>query len=95
LEILGISEDNLDLDDKAKLLEEKKGIADKAEQLKINYPVLIDDTEVSTPYGGIDDLPTTFFIDRSGKVVASTVGLTPRDEIEANIKKALSSGGQS
>ncbi len=95
LEILGVSEDNLDPDDKAKLAQEKKDIADKAAQMKINYPVLIDDATVSTPYGGIDGLPTTFFVDRSGKVVASTVGLAPRDEIEADIKKALSSGGQS
>jgi thiol-disulfide isomerase/thioredoxin len=95
LEILGVSEDDLDLDDKAKLLQEKKDIADKAAQMKINYPVLIDDAEVSTPYGGIDGLPTTFFIDRSGKVVASTVGLAPRDTIEADIKKALGSGGRS
>lgn len=94
LEILGVSEDDLDPDDKAKLLEEKQAIADKAVQLKINYPVLIDDASVSTPYGGIDGLPTTFFVDRSGKVVASTVGLAPRDQIEADIKKALSSGGQ-
>jgi peroxiredoxin len=95
LEILGVSEDNLDPDDKAKLAQEKKDISDKATQMKINYPVLIDDASVSTPYGGIDGLPTTFFIDRSGKVVASTVGLAPRDTIEADIKKALSSGGQS
>jgi thiol-disulfide isomerase/thioredoxin len=95
LEILGISEDDLDPDDKAKLLQEKKDIADKAAQLKINYPVLIDDASVSTPYGGVDGLPTTFFIDRNGKIVASTVGLAPRDEIEANIKKALGSGGKS
>jgi thiol-disulfide isomerase/thioredoxin len=95
LEILGVSEDDLDPDDKAKLAQEKKDIADKAVQLKINYPVLIDDASVSTPYGGIDGLPTTFFIDRNGKVVASTVGLAPRDEIEADIKKALGSGGQS
>ncbi|HEX5234438.1 MAG TPA: TlpA disulfide reductase family protein [Silvibacterium sp.] len=95
LEILGVSEDNLDPDDKAKLSEEKKDIADKAAQLKINYPVLIDDASVSSPYGGIDGLPTTFFIDRSGKVVASTVGLAPRDTIEADIKKALTSGGKS
>jgi thiol-disulfide isomerase/thioredoxin len=95
LEILGISEDDLDPDDKAKLLQEKKDIADKAAQLKINYPVLIDDASVSTPYGGVDGLPTTFFIDRNGKIVASTVGLAPRDEIEVNIKKALSSGGKS
>jgi thiol-disulfide isomerase/thioredoxin len=101
LEILGVSEDDLDPDDKAKLVAEKKDIADKAAQLKINYPVLIDDASVSKPYGGIDGLPTTFFVDRNGKVVASTVGLAPRDEIEADIKKALgndkaaSSGGRS
>ena len=93
LQILGISEDDLDLDNKTELAHEKQQIADTAARLKINYPVLYDDANVSTPYGGVDGLPTTFFIDRSGKVVASTVGLAPRDEIEADIKKALSSGG--
>lgn len=95
LQILGVSEDNLNLEDKATLAKEKKDITDKAAEMKINYPVLFDDANVSTPYGGVDGLPTTFFIDRSGKVVASTVGLVSRDEIEANIKKALSSGAQS
>ena len=95
LVILGVSEDNLDLDNKTELAKEKQAIADKAVQMKINYPVLIDDAEVSTPYGGVDGLPTTFFINRSGKVVASTVGLAPRDEINADIQKALGSRGQS
>jgi len=95
LQILGVSEDNLNLDNKAELAKQKQDITDKAKELKINYPVLIDDANVSTPYGGVDGLPTTFFIDRSGKVVASTVGLVSRDEIEANIKKSLGSGGQS
>lgn len=95
LVILGVSEDNLDMDDKAELEKEKKDIATKAVQLGINYPVLIDDANVSTPYGGVEGLPTTFFIDRSGKVVASTVGLVPREEIEADIQKALGSGGKS
>jgi peroxiredoxin len=95
LEVIGVSEDNLDPDDKGKLAQEKSDIAAKAAQLKINYPVLIDDASISTPYGGVDGLPTTFFIDRSGKVVASTVGLAPRDTIEADIRKALQGGGQS
>lgn len=95
LEILGVSEDDLDVDDKTKLVQEKKDIADKAAQLKINYPVLFDDASVATPYGGVDGLPTTFFIDRNGKVVASTVGLVPQNQIEADIKKALGTGGQS
>ena len=93
LQIIGVSEDDLDLDNKAELASEKQQIAEKAADLKINYPVLYDDADVSTPYGGVDGLPTTFFIDRSGKVVASTVGLAPREQIEADIKKALSSGG--
>ncbi len=95
LQIIGVSEDDLDLENKAELAKEKQDITDKAAQMKINYPVLFDDTNISTPYGGIDGLPTTFFINREGKVVASTVGLVPREEMEANIKKALSSGGQS
>lgn len=94
LEVLGISEDDLDLDDKAALLKQKQEIADSAMKLHINYPVLIDDKEVSKPYGGIDALPTTFYVDRNGKVVAATIGLADRDEIEANIKKALGSGEQ-
>lgn len=93
LQIIGVSEDDLDLDNKAELLKEEQQITNKAAELKINYPVLFDVADVSTPYGGVDGLPTTFFINRSGKVVASTVGLASREEIEADIKKALSSGG--
>jgi hypothetical protein len=33
-------------------------------------------------------------VDRNGKVVAATIGLAERDEIEANIKKALGNGEQ-
>ena len=94
LVILGVSEDDLDQDDKAALLKEKQEITESATKLGINYPVLFDDKEVSKPYGGIDALPTTFFVDRNGKVVGATIGLVDRDEIEANIKKALGSGEQ-
>ncbi len=94
LVVLGISEDDLDLDDKAALFKQKREIAESATKLGINYPVLIDDAKVADPYGGVDALPTTFYVDRSGKVVAATIGLVDRDEIEANIKKALGSGEQ-
>jgi peroxiredoxin len=92
LVILGISEDDLDLDDKEALFKQKQEIAESASKLGITYPVLFDDANVAKPYGGVDALPTTFYVDRSGKVVAATIGLVDRDEIEANIKKALGSG---
>ncbi len=91
-EILGVSSDDLDKDDKAKLFTEKAEIAKFVEQQKMTYPVLLDADAISNPYGGVDSLPTSFFIDRNGTVVAQTVGLAPRDEIEADIRKALAGG---
>jgi peroxiredoxin len=88
-EIIGVSSDDLDKDDKAKLFEQKAEIAKFVEQQKMTYPILIDGDAISNPYGGVDSLPTSFFINREGTVVAQTVGLVPRDEIEADIKKAL------
>ena len=37
-------------------------------------------------------LPTSFFVDRNGTVVAAQLGLTSKDDIEANIRKALAAG---
>lgn len=88
-EVLGISADDLDKDDKQKLSEEKKEIAHFAEQMHIPYPVLIDGDSVSTPYDGLDSLPVSYFVDRNGTVVAAQMGLTSKEEIEADIKKAL------
>ncbi len=68
---------------------------DKAEvsrfvaQEKMPYPVLLDGDSLSEAYGGLDDLPASFFVDRSGKVIAATVGVTSESDIEDNIKKAL------
>jgi thiol-disulfide isomerase/thioredoxin len=92
-EILGISTDDLDKDDKKLMAQDKAEIAKFVSNMHIDYPVLIDGDSISHPYGGIDALPTSFFVDRSGKVIAATVGLHDRDELEANIKKALASGG--
>jgi cytochrome c biogenesis protein CcmG/thiol:disulfide interchange protein DsbE len=89
VEVLGISADDIDREDPARLADEKRQIARFVQQLQIPYPVLIDGDSVSKPYGGLDDLPTSFYVNRSGIVVAAQVGLTSKDEIESNIKKAL------
>jgi thiol-disulfide isomerase/thioredoxin len=95
LQILGVSADDLDKDDPAKLFTEKRDIADFVQKMHMNYPVLIDADSIANSYGGLDALPTTFFIDKNGKIVASTVGLAPRDVIEADIQKAIHSGASS
>jgi thiol-disulfide isomerase/thioredoxin len=94
LEIIGISTDDLDNQDAAKLFTQKKDIADFVTKMHMNYPVLYGTDSIEDKWG-IDAMPTTFFIDRNGKIVASTIGLAPRDVIEADIKKAIGSGAQS
>jgi thiol-disulfide isomerase/thioredoxin len=92
-EVLGIESDNYD-DDPKGLAAYKAGVAKSATGLGINYPVLLGGDTISKPYGGLDGLPNSFYVDRNGVVTAQIIGLVDRDEIEANIKKALGNGGE-
>ncbi len=74
------------------------------QQEKMNYRVLLGDEDVGQKYGGLDSLPTTLLIDRSGKIAAVHVGVEKgknelRDEISyllegesAANRRALSPG---
>ncbi len=92
-EILGISAEGDDLapNDKDGWARDKTAIADFVQRMHMPYPVLIDGDSLAKPYGGLDAMPTSFFVDRSGKIVAATMGITSKDDIEANIQKALNS----
>ena len=67
----------------------EEAIAKFAKQMGVNYPVLIGKEAVGDAYGGVEFLPTTFIIDRQGKVVDRVFGLVSRSEFEDAIKKAL------
>jgi thiol-disulfide isomerase/thioredoxin len=88
-EILAVSTDDIDRDDQKRLSDEKQEIAKFVQRMHMDYPVLIEGDKLDHPYGGLDVLPESFFVDRTGKVVAVQVGLTSKDDIEGNIKKAL------
>jgi len=90
-EILGISTegDDLNKDDKAGWAKDKAAIAKFVSEEKVPYPILIDGDSLSQAYGGLDAMPTSFFVDRKGTVVAAQMGLTSESDIESNIKKAL------
>jgi peroxiredoxin len=59
-----------------------------AKEMGVNYTVLQGKDEVGDAYGAIG-LPTSYFIDRNGKVINASAGLVERGEIESDIKKAL------
>jgi cytochrome c biogenesis protein CcmG/thiol:disulfide interchange protein DsbE len=83
--------DDLDLDDKAKLANEKAEVVKFAKGMQMNYPVLLNGLSLKS-YGELDAFPTSFYVDRSGKIIDVVTGLISRDEVEANIRKALASG---
>jgi len=68
-----------------------KDIAAFAQDMGVNYPVLIGKESVGDEYGGVQFLPESFYIDRNGKVVDKAFGLKGRGEIEDEIKKIVAS----
>ena len=58
-------------------------------RLNITYPVVLGNGAVTDAYGGIDAIPTTFFVDRNGQVLLRHVGYMSKDEFEKAVKSSL------
>lgn len=59
------------------------------QKFAMNYPVVMGDGQIVKAFGGIEALPTTFVIDRTGKVVRMHVGFTDAEAFEKDIKSLL------
>jgi peroxiredoxin len=59
---------------------------------KIDYPIVIGTEDVAKAYGGVDSLPSTFIIDRDGKIAFSHTGLVGKDAYEKEIRSLLEGG---
>ena len=82
LQVVGIAMDDASKEDIAKF----------AKEMGVNYPILLGKEAVGDAYGGVQFLPSTFFIDRDGKIVDRVFGLKSRSEIEDSVKAALGRG---
>lgn len=80
--VLGISEDD----------GSTKQVSDFMAKMGVDYPVLMYDDQMNKAYGGIDYLPTSYYIGRDGKVIIESGGLISESEMEANIQKILATG---
>jgi peroxiredoxin len=79
LQVLGVAMDNAD----------KKDIAEFASNLGVDYPILLGKESVGDSYGGVKVLPVTVYVGRDGKIVDKVFGVKGHDEIEADVRKAL------
>jgi cytochrome c biogenesis protein CcmG/thiol:disulfide interchange protein DsbE len=58
-------------------------------ELGVNYRVMVGDDLTAQMYGGVDALPTTFLIDKTGKIAAVHVGLASRKDFENGVEQLL------
>jgi peroxiredoxin len=58
-------------------------------QNKINYQIVLADGGVADAFGGIEGIPTTFVIDRDGKIQLKEVGFVETKEFEKRIQPLL------
>ncbi|MBM3853322.1 MAG: TlpA family protein disulfide reductase [Verrucomicrobia bacterium] len=60
-----------------------------ASKAGINYPLVMGDEKVVAAFGGVEGIPTTFLIDRTGQIRDRKVGLVATAEYEQRILAAL------
>ena len=55
--------------------------------------MVIGNDSTAQLYGGVDALPTTFLIDRAGKIAAVHIGLTSKKDFEDGVEQLLEAPG--
>lgn len=65
------------------------GVNDFQKELKQDYMVLLGGEDVQAQFGGIPSLPTTYLIDREGRIRQKIIGERDRAGFEAAIKPLL------
>lgn len=65
------------------------GIKDFQSDIKQEYTVLVGGEDVQDKFGGIPSLPTTFIIDRQGRIRQKIIGARDREGFEREIKPLL------
>ncbi|PEN11445.1 alkyl hydroperoxide reductase [Longibacter salinarum] len=60
-----------------------------AEEMAINYPLVMGESSVVQKYGGVRGLPTTFVIDAEGDIAFARPGYLPEKQLRARLKPLL------
>ncbi len=80
LEVLGISLDDAD---------SGKDLPPFLEEHKVTYTIAFASKEVMAKYGGVQTVPTTFFINRKGDITNVHIGFMGEKDFEAEVQKLL------
>lgn len=75
LQVIGISEDD-----------DLEAVHEYVKKMGINYPVVMATTELTSAYGGVAALPTTFVVDTEGQVVQRHLGLLDAESTDSEVR---------
>ncbi len=78
-EVLGVSMDD----------DGWKSVTPFVQEKKINYRIVMGDDKTGDQFGGLEALPTTFVIDRYGRIASVHVGLTNKKDFSDAIEELL------
>ncbi len=84
LEVLGVSFDE----------DGWKAVKPYIEQKKVNYRMMIGNESLAALYGGVEALPVTFLIDKTGRIAATHTGLIDKGEYKTEIEALLKGPGR-
>lgn len=79
--IIGISADR---DDDALTL-----VSTFAKEKNMKYPVIIDNGDLEEAFGGLRGYPTTFYVDKNGKIVKKLIGLQSKEKFAEEFNAVL------
>jgi thiol-disulfide isomerase/thioredoxin len=79
LQIVGISMDDSSADE----------VKQFTEEMKIDYQIVMGSSTLSQEYGGVPALPTTFVVNKEGRIVQKHEGLYPIEVYDSEIRALL------
>jgi thiol-disulfide isomerase/thioredoxin len=56
---------------------------------RVNYRILMGNDQVAQLYGGVESLPTTFLLDREGRIASTHIGLISKGDYKNEITQLL------
>ncbi len=59
------------------------------ERQRVNYRVVMGTPEIADLYGGVESLPTTFLVDREGRIARIHIGLVSKKDYQDDIDQLL------
>lgn len=64
-------------------------VAAIAKRLGVTYPILFSESSVTSLYGGVHQLPETFYIDRNGVIAEDVWGHSSKEMIDKYIREII------